>query len=871
MSAAWKAVVAVPSATDDKPARTVLGKHLDDFTARNTFDYFIHKDLGGFLGRELDFYIKNEVVRLDDLEALPADHLQRVQGKVKAIRTVASRLIAFLGTLEDFQLKMWLKKKFVLNTNWLVTVDRVPQRLRDVVAANAAQWAEWERLGFKPEATGNAGLFGGAVWGTRAYLDACDKLVIDTNLFSDDFKADVLASEEVLHGAPSVASAITGSLFHGDNFQTVSLLGARYRRSVQYIYIDPPYNAKTSEILYKNTFKHSAWLSMMANRLAASSALRASDGCLTVAIDENEQQRLEILIKELFPLHEVACIAVVHNPAGVQGRNFSYCHESALFAYPAEGEFIGYTTREDDLVSQLRDWGGTSARSLAKNCFYPILVRDGKIVGFGDRCDDDFHPGRANIRDGETVSVYPVEGSVETGDYEERKWVFSCNSVEANADQLFVRTDGDEVVIMRRKSLRKYRTVWDDKRYYANIYGSKLLSHMMGALPFPFPKSVYLVEDSIKAVTSVKSSGSLVLDFFGGSGTTGHAVINLNRRDQGSRQFVLVEMGDYFQTVLKPRITKAVFASEWRDGKAQPVASAMASAKRRVKELEEQLEEVKGIEDRAEFDFEKQRLEGLIDDQATAIKSLEEASRAASNPTWGASALIPYCGVESYEDALNNLPTPSGQLLDGRSEAERDALVTYALDLELGPRLLDLNAFRDPWGYTIKAQLAGDAEIKRHRVDLVETFNYLIGLKVQAYGPLERYSADFERAAHADGLGRTKITGRLRRDPQGAFQFQRVEGELNDGNDTRVLVVWRKLTDDPEKDAAALDAWMARHRETTRERTEHRDYHLIYINGPVTLPQPTAEIRTVFPTEETFKTKMFEDTDSASQMGGANG
>ncbi len=287
----------------------------------------------------------------------------------------------------------------------------------------------------------------------------------------------------------------------------------------------------------------------------------------------------------------------------------------------------------------------------------------------------------------------------------------------------------------------------------------------------------------------------------------------LNREDGGQRCFTLVEMGAYFWTVVRPRIAKAAFSPAWNDGKPQSHGS-------------------------------------------------------------GLSAVVKCFALESYEDALNNLPTPSGTLLDGRSDAEKDALITYGLDLELGPHLLNLDAFRDPWGYTINAQLAGDGEIRRHRVDLVETFNYLIGLKVHGYGPLERYSAPpegFERAAHADGLGRMKLTGRLRRDAHGPYVFQRVEGELNDGNATRVLVVWRKLTDDPEKDAAVLDAWMARHRESTRERTEHRDYHLIYINGPVTLPQPTAEIRTVYPTEETFKIKMFEDTESASQMGGGHG
>src|SRR5690606_38769761 len=118
----------------------------------------------------------------------------------------------------------------------------------------------------------------------------------------------------------------------------------------------------------------------------------------------------------------------------------------------------------------------------------------------------------------------------------------------------------------------------------------------------------------------------------------------------------------------------------------------------------------------------------------------------------------------------------------------------------------------------INAQLAGEDQIRPHRVDLVETFNYLIGLKVHAYGPIERYSAEFERAPHdEEDMRRLKVSGRLRRDSEGPFTFQRIEGELNPaltgGNVTRVLVVWRKLTDDPEQDAAVLDAWMAKHRE----------------------------------------------------------
>ncbi len=227
---------------------------------------------------------------------------------------------------------------------------------------------------------------------------------------------------------------------------------------------------------------------------------------------------------------------------------------------------------------------------------------------------------------------------------------------------------------------------------------------------------------------------------------------------------------------------------------------------------------------------------------------------------------------------LNNLPHPAGELLAGVAGAEpgiQQAMLTYALDLELGPHLVNLDAFADPWGYAIDAQPAGEQEIRPHRVDLVETFNYLLGLKVHAYGPVERYSAEFEQAEHSDGLGRVKVAGRLKRDAEGPYVFQRVEGELNDAQATRVLVVWRKLTaaqpgltDEQreraaDEDAAVLEAWMLRHRETTRERSDYREYHRVYINGPVTLEQPTQELRTVYPIEQTFKDRMFEDADPA--------
>ena len=132
--------------TEKNPKRTLLEKHLTDYTARNTFDYFIHKDLGGFLRRELDFFIKNEIMHLDDIEQESAPRVEQYLSKIKVIRRIAHKIIDFLAQIEDFQKKLWLKKKFVVETNYCVTLDRVSEELYPEIIANDVRHDEWLRL-----------------------------------------------------------------------------------------------------------------------------------------------------------------------------------------------------------------------------------------------------------------------------------------------------------------------------------------------------------------------------------------------------------------------------------------------------------------------------------------------------------------------------------------------------------------------------------------------------------------------------------------------------------------------------------------------------------------------------------------------------
>jgi len=370
----------------------------------------------------------------------------------------------------------------------------------------------------------------GLVWEpkTEQVVELCkEKLPVLTEDLTKEIKTD--------------CNEPTNTLIEGDNYQSLSVLNYTHKGKVDVIYIDPPYNTGAKDWKYNNdyvdkedTYRHSKWLSFMSKRLQlAKNLLKPESGVLICTIDDNENATLGLVLQELFPSHEIVGVIIVHNPAGVQGKNFSYTHETAYFVFPKNNKCIGTTSRDKDLISPLRDWGGTSARKLAKTCFYPIIIKDEKIVGFGDVCPQDFHPKLSNITqtDG-SIYIYPIDKHGI-----ERKWVYSRSSSEKNIHQLSVKKINGEFVIIRKKTSFTYRTVWDDKKYYANIFGSKLLNDILPD-KFPFPKSLYAVEDCIKAVIHDKTD-SVILDFFAGSGTTGHAVMELNKQDGGKRRFIL--------------------------------------------------------------------------------------------------------------------------------------------------------------------------------------------------------------------------------------------------------------------------------------------------------------------------------------------
>ncbi|MFH1656152.1 MAG: DNA methyltransferase [Candidatus Nealsonbacteria bacterium] len=352
-------------------------------------------------------------------------------------------------------------------------------------------------------------------------------------------------------------------LIEGDNYHALTVLNYTHKEKIDIIYIDPPYNTGNKSWKYNNNYVeqddgylHSKWLNMMEKRLNISKKLLKDTGVLICTVDENEHATLGLLLQNIFAGFEIVCVSIMHNPGGIQGKNFSYTHEYAYFVIPNGEKRIAQRKlgKSEIYVSNLRNWGGESSRSDAKNCFYPIIIKNKKIIGFGPVAQNNYHPKKANEKknNGE-VYVWPIDSK---GD--ERKWRYARQTVENILEKLIIKENEGEKQIMIAKELGTYKTVWVDKKYNADVYGTKLLSQIINT-KFPFPKSLYAVEDCIKAIIHDKDD-AIILDFFAGSGTTGHAVLELNKEDSGNRKFILCTNNEnnICTEVCYPRIQKII-------------------------------------------------------------------------------------------------------------------------------------------------------------------------------------------------------------------------------------------------------------------------------------------------------------------------
>jgi len=642
---------------------SLLVHHLRTYTRANSMDFFIHKDLKGFLERELDFYLKNEVLNLDELEAGGEARAEGWFQTLRAIKGIGCKIIAFVAQIENFQKRLFEKKKFVTEVHYCVTLDRVPEVLYPEIAKNKAQIEEWKRLFHIHEIKGDLATLGFKEPVKVDFLKANPFLVLDTAFFDSPFTDRLLADSKNL-----VRNA-DGLLICSENYQALLLLGQILAQNADVVYIDPPYNTSEFGFVYKNDYKHSSWLAMIENRLREAYKLLPPEGILGLAIDDTEASEVRLLLDRIFGSQNyIATIAAEVNPAGqnirpnVPARSHDYCifygkdasRASLLVRELTEEEKATYSEKDakgNFLWDNLRRRGGNSRPSDRPNQWFPL---------YADLAS-------------KKVSVDPFPGGKECWPIdpqgEKRIWRVSPDGArrEIIAGEISVTKKPGRIEIIKKSRMpkgRKPKTLWAESEYSGTTYGTKLLNHILGENKFSYPKSVFLVQDCLRYWLP---SDGVVVDYFGGSGTTGHAVINLNREDNGNgeRKYVLVEMAEYFDCALRDRIEKIIYSKEWKNGKP-------------------------------------------IDRQS------------------GVSHSFKYIRLESYGDALDNI---TFEAADAQTMFQlEDYVLSYMLDFETkqSETLLNVTKLDAPFDYKLRRH-GKDEPLP---VDLPETFNYLIGLQV---------------------------------------------------------------------------------------------------------------------------------------------
>ena len=282
---------------------------------KKAVDFFIHKDLEGFLKRELDFFIKHEVLGLNKLSEL--DRVKTQLTKAGVIKNIAEKIIAFLAQIENFQKKLWLKRKFVLRTEYVITLDRIPASVKDEILYNLlnneAQINEWRELG----------VLEGHL--TREFLLSHPTLYVDTRYLPEELKLKLLASFEDLD------EEIQGILIKSENFQALNLLLGKYREKVQCIYIDPPFKTG-NDFSYPDRYENSSWITLIENRMRIAKDFLKNTGLFFIHLDKNAVHFGRLIADSIFGnknfLNEI--VWCYEKPRKAK-RQFKENHDNILF------------------------------------------------------------------------------------------------------------------------------------------------------------------------------------------------------------------------------------------------------------------------------------------------------------------------------------------------------------------------------------------------------------------------------------------------------------------------------------------------------------------------------------------------------------
>ena len=544
-----------------------LDKNLNTFFVGMDSDYFIHKDLDRFLKTEQRRYIQNTI--LGDLDTLlnlsPENPAFAI---ATAFCNVTNEIIALLVAVETFQKQLFLMKKKVISTDYLISVGKILEATKDNtteretiisrILENEAQLADWRET------------FGIDVKKQMPLLEGLyPTLPLDTQYFDEKFIDKLLALFDDLE------SHIDGLLLNSENFQALDLLMEKYRNSIRCVHIDPPYNTNTSGFLYKNDYQHSSWLTMMENRLSLAEQLMAPDSCILCHIDENEYENLFKVFNTLQMKNQGTVVWDKRNP--VSGPNRIATQHEYIVCHSKGNIKLHYRSLNREAILKKSETLVKKYKGPSPKChkeFKKWLKNKHEFSG-GERAFSEIdeeglvyrkvHMGAPELRTDPKFFeplIHPI--THKPCPVPKNGWGNAPEFMQGLLAKNQIIFGTDETTQPQRKNYLKDYVATELSSLISSGEKGKPQIEALG-LDFPFCHPVGLYENLVWAVTP--DGKGITLDFFAGSGTTGHAILNLNKTDNGNRKFILVEMGDYFESTLKERIRRVVFSQNWKVGK----------------------------------------------------------------------------------------------------------------------------------------------------------------------------------------------------------------------------------------------------------------------------------------------------------------
>jgi len=396
-------------------------------------------------------------------------------------------------------------------------------------------------------------------------------------------------------------------IIKGNNLIALHSLKEQYAGKIKLIYIDPPYNTggEGNTFAYNNTFNHSTWLTFIKNRIEISKDLLRQDGVICIAIDDEEYAHLKVLADNIYGRENyLGTIVVQSNPRGrTINSQFATCHEYCLFY--AKNKNSALINNINLTEEQKKDFkyqdengyyrflpfrrsGGTSTPGERPNSEFSLYYSNEskKIVAVGGErlndktelykpkfiltLDNDLNiiknnPEEYLDKNKNIIEILPIDTS---GKRRVWRWSDRYEILKSARNSDFnITLDSSKYTVQlkdRIKNGRKIKTIWFDSKYDASSSGTILLKKIFeGEKIFSYPKSIHTVIDTCRIVTSKKDD--IILDFFGGSGTTAHAILELNKEDNGNRKFIIVEQMDYVNKVTSQRVQRVIKLEDIND------------------------------------------------------------------------------------------------------------------------------------------------------------------------------------------------------------------------------------------------------------------------------------------------------------------